>query len=343
MPSITHARNSARRAGFTLIELLVVIAIIAILIALLLPAVQQAREAARRSQCKNNLKQIGLAIHNYASTFGDVVPPAVCINLSTSATGNNGAWSIHGRILPYLDQANLQNLVDPSIAWDFQMSISGKKIPVYSCPSDPLSDRVRDPGGGRALLYPTTYGFGYGTWFVYDPASGRTGDGAVGVNAKFTLAAYTDGTSNTLLASEVKAWTPYRRNGGPSSTAVPDLTSWPAVVASAPDFKDTGHTEWPDGRVHHAGFTTVFAPNTYSACLNGATTLPECDFNSWQEGRNGATGSPSYASITSRSHHEGIVQSALVDGSVRTISENIDLGVWRRLGTRAGGETLGEF
>src|SRR5665213_2211007 len=90
-----------RRGGFTLIELLVVIAIIAILIALLLPAVQQAREAARRTQCKNNLKQIGLALHNYLST-NTVFPPGFCIGASSG-----GAWSAHARILPFLDQANL--------------------------------------------------------------------------------------------------------------------------------------------------------------------------------------------------------------------------------------------
>ncbi len=341
MPSLLP---KPRRSGFTLIELLVVIAIIAILIALLLPAVQQAREAARRTQCKNHLKQLGLAVHNYASDTG-VLPPSAAVSLSVSATGNNGSWSIHGRLLPFLDQANIYNSVDLSIAWDNQLSISGRKVPIYSCPSDPKSDRVRDPGGGRALLYPTTYGFNFGTWFVFNPTNGLGGDGAFYPNSKITLGAFIDGTSNTMLASEVKAWTPYHRNVPPGSTAVPFSSTVVSGYMTAPsaDAKDTGHTEWPDGRVHHQGFTTALNPNAKVSCVVGGVTYPECDYNSWQEGKNGSAGSPTYAAITARSHHTGIVQAAMMDGSVKSISENIDFVVWRALGTRAGGETVGEF
>ncbi|MDF1743686.1 MAG: DUF1559 domain-containing protein, partial [Gimesia sp.] len=98
------------RRGFTIIELLVVIAIIAILIALLLPAIQQAREAARRTQCKNHLKQLGLAVHNYASSYR-YLPPGASVDLSVTSTGNNGSWGVHGRILPLLEQGNLYNNV----------------------------------------------------------------------------------------------------------------------------------------------------------------------------------------------------------------------------------------
>ena len=110
-----------RRRGFTLIELMVVIAIIAILIGLLLPAVQQAREAARRLSCRNNLRQIGIALYNYLDVH-TVFPPSFTIEAGTKLSGNNGSWSIHGRLLPYLEQANAYNRVRLDRSWDSQLN-----------------------------------------------------------------------------------------------------------------------------------------------------------------------------------------------------------------------------
>ncbi len=330
------------RRAFSLIELLVVIAIIAILIALSLPSVQAAREAARRIQCRNHLKQIALAVHNYASSCG-YLPPSACINSSITVTGNNVSWGIHGRLLPYLEQGNLYSKVDLSTAWDFQQAVSGVKIAAFACPSDPKSDQTRDAGGGRAILYPTNYGFNFGTWFVWNPVTGLGGDGATYPNSRLNFASFRDGSSNTLLAGEVKAWAAYRRNGGPPSVAVPSsIAEVVTVLGSGAEFKNTGHTEWPDGRVHHGGFTTTLPPNSIVPCGNAGVTY-DCDYNSWQEGKNGVLGLPSYAAVTSRSYHTGIVQVALVDGSVRAISSNIDRNLWRSLGTRSGREIIGEF
>lgn len=333
-------KKSFQRSAFTLVELLVVIAIIGILVGLLLPAVQAAREAARRMQCSNNLKQMGLALHNYESA-SKRFPPSAVIDFSVTSTANNGSWGVHGRILPFLEQGNLYNEVDLTSAWDNQLSIDQLKLAVYSCPSDAKGDIVRDTGVGRPHLYPTSYGFNFGTWYVYDPATRRGGEGMFYPNSFLKIGACTDGTSNTLFAAEVKAWTPYQRNGGPSSTTIPSsIAEAQAAVLSGAQFKDTGHTEWPDGRVHHTGFTTVLVPNSNVPFENAGEVYEQTDFNSWQEGKDGSAGRPSYAIVTSRSYHIGLVNAAFADGSVRSVADTIDLNVWRALSTRSNGEII---
>lgn len=331
--------NDAQRRAFTLVELLVVLAIIGILAGLLMPAVQAARSAARRTECKNNLRQIGLAVLNYETTYRRL-PASSVVNLNVTATGNNGSWGVHGRILNFLEQANLYDRVDINEAWDFQQAISGLEVPAFTCPSDPGTRNVRDPGKGRAHLVPTTYGFNLGTWFVYDPQTHRGGDGVFYPNSHLPLAAIRDGTTNTLLAAEVKAWQPYTRNGGPSDIDIPsDSTAAARIVASGAQVKATGHTEWPDGRVHHTGFTATLPPNTFVPFVNGNQVV-DSDYNSWQEGKNGSAGHPSYAIVTSRSYHSGIVNVVHVDGSVQSVSESVDLTTWRAMATRAGREVV---
>jgi prepilin-type N-terminal cleavage/methylation domain-containing protein len=328
-----------RSSGFTLVELLVVIAIIGILVALLLPAIQAAREAARRSQCANNLKQLALAVLNYESSFGHL-PPSVAIDWNAvDPTANNVAWGVHGRILEYLEEGALYDRVDINAAWDLQTAIDGLRIAVFACPSDQQAATVRDPGGGKVFLYPTTYGFNKGTWFVYDPDTRTGGDGVFYPNSYLRMAQIEDGTSKTMLAAEVQAWTHYTRNGGPAGNAIPNTVAEAATqVASAAEYKNTGHTEWPDGRVHHTGFTATMPPNSFVPYERGGETL-DADYNSWQEGRGGTGGQVTNAIVTSRSYHAGTVQAAMVDGSVQSVSNDVDLATWRAMATRAGGDT----
>ena len=332
--------SGKQRQGFTLIELLVVIAIIGVLIAMLLPAVQAARESARRTSCANHLKQLALAVQNYHDTFRQM-PPSTIVDRSVTATGNNSAWGVHGRILHYLEQGNLYERVDVTQPWDNQMEIDEMLVPGYQCPSDLYRSDLRDTGSARPNLYPTSYGFNFGTWFVYDPATGKKGDGVFFPNSTLKFGQITDGLSNTMLASEVRSWTAYMRNGGPGNVTRPDTVEQAIpIFQTGAKFKITGHTEWIDGRVHHTGFTATLLPNSRVPLTIGGREY-DCDYNSWQEGKNGINGSPTYAAITARSYHPSIVQAAMIDGSVQVISEDVDLKIWRAMATRKGKESSG--
>lgn len=332
-----HTASRPRRStGFTLIELLVVIAIIAVLIALLLPAVQQAREAARRTQCKNNLKQLGLAIHNYLDAQGSF-PPTGCY--PSASFGQWKTFSGQARLLPYLDQANLQNLINWSIPYELQGSTISVRVPTFVCPSE-INDKGFDDDG--IITYPINYGFNVGSWFVYDRTTNTYGTGAFAPNSRLRPNSITDGLSNTLGMSEVKTAQNHLRNGSTPATlgAAPPAT--PEDIAGyGGSFKTSGHAEWHEGEVRHAGFTTTFPPNTFVPYNNGGS-LVDVDLTTCRESLAGCT-SPTYAVVTSRSYHVGIVQSLLMDGSVRSISENIDSDIWRYLGTRSGNEVIGEF
>ena len=353
------------RRGFTLVELLVVIAIVATLIGLLLPAVQGARESARRMACANHSRQLTLAVLNYeiAKRF---FPPSMQHTPGTTFGSNNGSWGILGRTLPYLEEGATSVKVNMELAWDDGRTtgtpdpktnwaiVREAKIPVFSCPSEKNQMVRMWTSGGVTVpyVYPFNYGFNFGTWFIYDPATGAGGDGAFHPNSKFKSGMFSDGMSKTLCVAEVKAFTPYVRNtsdpGGTypagSPPADPAVMSGLAAGAIASDQKlgaatndCTGHTEWPDGRVHHAGFTTVFPPNTRVPHTVGGITH-DFDLNSRQEGSSATQ--KTYAAITSRSHHNGLVIVSMLDASTRTIGNDIDVAVWRALGTRAGGETV---
>ena len=322
-----------RNRGFTLIELLVVIAIIGILVGLLLPAVQQAREAARRTQCKNNLKQVGLALHNYLDSYTRFAPVSV---LPAGRTFE--PYSGHVRLLPYIEQANLASLIDWNVSSEFTTNPLAAKtrVSIYMCP-DEVNDRQRITP--TLIHYPLNYAFNEGTWFIYDPVTGNVGDGAFHPNRAFRPADFTDGLSNTLAVSEVKAFQPnlWDTNKPTALGVAPPANPAAASAFYGGTFDSNGHTEWVEGDVHESGFTTTFGPNAMVPYTVSGVTY-SIDITSMRDGE--STTAPTYAAVTARSFHTGTVNIMLMDGSVRSVSDNIDLGIWRGLGTRSNGEIV---
>ena len=239
-----------------------VIAIIAILIGLLLPAVQKVREAAARTKCQNNLKQIGLAVHNYEGANGCFPPAGSYVKGASSVS-----YSTLAVILPYVEQENLQKLMDFALPYTDPVNMPSTKVrvPIYLCPSE-MKDQERPDGA--VTHYPLNYGANVGTWLVFDPNTGKPGDGAFPVRHRpsatqlvargHTVGAFTDGLSNTLGFAEVKAWTPYLRDGGnPSAANAPPPTD-PAAVAGVRRRVQgrlrphrVGGRPGPPDRVHH--------------------------------------------------------------------------------------------
>lgn len=333
-----------RRRAFTLIELLVVIAIIAILVALLLPAVQSAREAARRTQCRNHLKQIGLALHGYVDSHR-LLPPSFVFSLQ-------GSWSVHGRIMPYLEQSAAFKKVRLDLEWhdpiNLATGVQQLYIEPYHCPTDPNSSTLYDAGPGEGLVQTVNYGFNFGTWFVYDPTTNTGGDGCFFPNAALPIDAVRDGLSQTLCAAEVKSFQPYFRNTAdpgpipPASPAVFASLAGGAQFELGPNLNDNGgHNEWCEGTAHDSSITTVFTPNFPVPYLHSDGRTYDIDYSSRYEGT--SLTQRTYASVTARSYHNGIVHAVMMDGSARAISNSVELRTWRALGTRNGREVTGQY
>ncbi len=332
MPVRTFA-TGVRRAGFTLIELLVVIAIIAILIALLVPAVQKVREAAARTQCQNNLKQIGLAMHNYHNVHKKF--PSGCYLSSTYGP------SPLVYLLPYIEQDNVYKLYDESKASGASTGFVGNdtagavRVPLFICPSEIQQ-------GAMTVFGWTNYHANFGTWVylngwdgVYGPnfsVAGKAGPGFVRIGQIL------DGTSNSVAYAEVCNG-PYDSQpardprtdcfefGGLTQTSTAAARA--ALLAGnwqtanfaggwSPPWRYRGYP-WREGSVWRHGYTHLLPPN--SACWRAN--------NDWWQ-----------LVTPASSFHSGGVNVVMADGSVRFVSESIDPVAWEAAGSRAGGEAI---
>ena len=336
--------NRSRRLAFTLIELLVVISIIGVLIALLLPAVQAAREAARRTRCANNLKQIGLAIHHYLSAY-DVVPPVGGVDRAGNSVGEGlvpQTASVQLRLTNELEQRALYNAYNFSLGDVFQgaavaanTTVMTTPLAVYLCPSDPFAGNTGPLDGGFvATTACTNYAICGGTNRVN---SGGVVTGIswwMGRNSSFgslvSLANILDGTSNTAAFGE---WVkgndgrgatgqnlvyviPSYANGGPAG----DDRACQASVTPKWDFKGEYWTLQDSGR--GGPYYHVLTPNRHD-CATGAGDLDYGSVDSF---------------IGASSAHPGGVNLLLMDGSVRFVKNGVGQPVWLGLGTRSGGE-----
>lgn len=341
------------RRGFTLIELLVVIAIIGVLVSLLLPAVQQAREAARRTQCKNNLKQLGIALHNYHdahSTFPPNLVPG-----GTNYKYSAGNWGVLAYLSPFLEQTpvyNLMNLNAPTYGpvgaitgiFDPNNRLAAEiMIPLFLCPTD----RGVSLGPGYAVnaLAPANYVANLGSGIKTTPAGDRHGspydaDGVFFADSRVRIGDIADGTSNTAAMSESLLGDGAEKAAG--STPPADiqrvyayLTTFPSSMSdsacAAPTFWNNDRRRqflWFSGEIRNASYNHYYTPNAKTwDCITNAFAL-------------GYTGIGWKAA---RSAHVGGVNLLLADGSVRFAGENVDRTVWQGLSTRAGSEILGEF
>ncbi len=312
-----------KRNAFTLVELLVVIAIIGILVSLLLPAVQAAREAARRMQCSNNLKQLGLATHNYLSAHSRL---PLCLN------GTSKPLSVHAYLLPFMEQTALYNQVDFKTSWNSPTNVvaMGTSVPTFNCPSEPNSTL---PVGRAATNYRANQGsqllYGKPPTDSSDTNYGMPAPNGVFISDKSLKAAeITDGLSNTAAFSE---------------HPLADYNN--AAVSKFDTFRPGTYPATPDDAVQQCkavditnlakqGVSDVGAPwlqAYHSTTQYFHVTGPNSRSCMYPPGR---------ISTTAASYHTGGVMVTMCDGSVDFFSDSIELAIWRAVGSRNGAEVV---
>ena len=347
----------APRRGFTLVELLVVIAIIGILIGLLLPAVQKVREDANRTKCANNLKQIGLACHNYESAFSCLPPGAGPLPDQVLFPTSNQRPSLQVMILPYVEQGNKYNQFD--LTQDVNASAANaaarnQDVPFYLCPSDssparqPLTGQVGRSNyfgsiGGNAYCRPSSGGQG-GLFFVEIKTQVLAQGGRPGA---VRIADITDGTSNTAMMAEI-----IRGNnvtGAPFQPQDPRLiTPWVTDGQRVINGVDTfpGCNSLSGSALRYAGlqyYRNLIATSLYSHTVPPNFKGGDCLDNTQRPGE--LPSSTLWAAhLAARSYHPGGVNVVFGDGAVHFVGDAIDPTVWHSVGTRAGGEVIaGDF
>lgn len=341
-PSKTSPATRKPYPAFTLVELLVVIAIIGVLVALLLPAVQAAREAARRAQCMNNLKQLGLALQNYHDSLG-TLPPGRYVN---PVDGQGRCFSAYAHLLPFLELKSLYDQIDFNFSPEAPENapVLEYTVSFLHCPSDTHGKRQ-----GNSAVH--NYPLNTGTTYAMSPRNPKSVPvtGIFFENSRVTLASITDGTSQTVCISETviskggpTTWDGASHTegfvltqGNDNGLSGPELTNYAGQChGSGLKLQQTRGSRWLYGAPGHSMYNHMRVPNDPDVDCRGG--IPHSN-------KTDALWKVLSLNVTTHSRHPGGVQSLFCDGHVQFVANQINLNTWMAVGSRDGGELAGSF